>query len=553
MHLKRAKLSNFTSHTDSTFELPDSGLVVVTGNNGAGKSSLTEAVAWALWGKTLRGTDPVPPGEVCTAEIELDAVSATRSKKHGGRASFSWMPNSGEQLEFENNTKAKQAIEEVIGDISVWRRTAVFSSHDAAHFTMASDGERKRLLESILGIDKFDKALAQCREDLRLKKSEIRTLEADVSILQTRIPQLLKLKNDLSDAIHATRGTYDDPRYLESKIAQLRKACSAYDDEIKELKQNELKLTGKLTGFESKAVLLKRKKRLLEQDKCPTCERDFGKSDKKRLYTEILNDSSFSEQKSILQNRDLLIEECFSLADERMEVVRCTSKLEAELRTVRRLAPERAKLKESLAEAEVEAKNCVSESAKVTLALGKARAAAAKLSTCAKVLGLKGVRAQVITAALAGLEAAANAWLARIAGAGLSLEVRPYSETSKGVSDAISLDIQGAGGGNGYKATSGGERRRLDIAVMLALSEIAAAAANKSPGTLFFDEVLDALDQDGIEAVVVMLADLAKDRAVVVITHSKTLADVLSSRQKVHWHVKRGDPYSYALPSASHS
>ena len=543
MHLKKVKLANFTSHVNSTFNLPDTGLVVITGDNGAGKSSLMEGVAWSLWGKTLRGTDPVPPGEVCATEVELDTLNASRAKKHGGRASFSWIPKDGESQEFENNTKAKKALEEVIGELAVWRRTCVFSSHDAAHFTMASDGERKRLLESILGIDKFDKALAKCRDDLRLKRSEIVTLESTLSVLQARIQQLLKHKNDISDAIHATRAIYGDPKYLQGRIAQLKKSCADYDSEIRELKAKSKSLDAVVSAAETKCVLLKRKKRLLENDTCPTCEREFDKTSKKQITLDILNDTSFSDRASAVNERKLMVEEEFALADERMEVVRAISKLESELQTVLRLEPERKRLKESLAEAEVDAKNCVSDSAKAKKELLAARVQEAKLASCVKVLGLRGIRAQVIAAALSGLEASANSWLSRIAGPGLALEVRPYSETSKGVSDAISLEIHGAGGGNGYRASSGGESRRLDIALMLALAEVSSAAANQSPGTLFFDEVLDALDQDGIEAVVSMLSDLAKERAVVVITHSKALADVLSSRETVHWAISREDPY----------
>ena len=58
MNVHEIRLTGFMSHDDTAVALPDRGLVVLTGDNGAGKSSLIEAVAVALWGKTLRGTDP---------------------------------------------------------------------------------------------------------------------------------------------------------------------------------------------------------------------------------------------------------------------------------------------------------------------------------------------------------------------------------------------------------------------------------------------------------------------------------------------------------------
>jgi len=149
----------------------------------------------------------------------------------------------------------------------------------------------------------------------------------------------------------------------------------------------------------------------------------------------------------------------------------------------------------------------------------------AVLESVEKVLGLKGVRAHVLGKALSGIEASANAWLARIAGDGLRLKLKPYSEKKSGeLSDAIGLEVEGAGGGYGYKATSGGERRRLDIALLFALAEVAGAASGRAPGTIFCDEMFDALDAGGVDAVCSALEKLAESRAVVVISHSPELA-----------------------------
>jgi DNA repair exonuclease SbcCD ATPase subunit len=157
----------------------------------------------------------------------------------------------------------------------------------------------------------------------------------------------------------------------------------------------------------------------------------------------------------------------------------------------------------------------------------EARVEVAELEACEVALGLKGIRAQVLGHALSGIEAVANLWLDRICGAGLSLKLLPYSEKKTGgVTDSISLQITGAGAGE-YLGASGGERRRLDVALLLALAEISRAAAGREPGTLFCDEVFDALDADGQADVAEVLRELAADRAIIVITHSPDLARML--------------------------
>jgi DNA repair exonuclease SbcCD ATPase subunit len=141
----------------------------------------------------------------------------------------------------------------------------------------------------------------------------------------------------------------------------------------------------------------------------------------------------------------------------------------------------------------------------------------------AKVLSARGVRAFVLGEALIGVEQVANAWLSRMA-PGISLALKAYSENKTGtVSDRISLEVTGAGGGYGYDASSGGERRRVDAAILLALAEVSAAARGISRGTLFLDEVFDAVDAEGVPLVAEAIEELGKTRPVVVITHSQEL------------------------------
>ena len=69
IYFKRVHLVNFLSFGDSEIVLNDNGYTLVKGennniddlatSNGSGKSSIWEAIAWALTGDTIRGTKNV--------------------------------------------------------------------------------------------------------------------------------------------------------------------------------------------------------------------------------------------------------------------------------------------------------------------------------------------------------------------------------------------------------------------------------------------------------------------------------------------------------------
>ena len=51
--IRRVELTDFISHSDNTVEL-GSGLTVFVGHNGSGKSSVIDAITFALFGKHTR-------------------------------------------------------------------------------------------------------------------------------------------------------------------------------------------------------------------------------------------------------------------------------------------------------------------------------------------------------------------------------------------------------------------------------------------------------------------------------------------------------------------
>lgn len=528
MNIRQLDLTGFTKHDDTRVELPERGLVLVSGDNGSGKSSLMEAVAWSCWGKTLRGADPWrSDDELCLARTWLHGrdlpIERVRKK---GKSLLSWS-----ETEYETATKAQEALEGSIGLFDVWRRTHVFSSQDAAHFSLATDSERKRLLESILGLDRFDAALDACRADLKVaegnstrKVLEEGRLIARLAEVEKRLIEHRASQKDLPPAVDVTR--------LRERVAELRGMAQKANREYRAAQAaiSEAERAG--GGHDYNLQAAERQLSAIKNSRsCSTCGQGIPHDMIERLKSQVETEreKQSKHRAGVKEKVSNLRSHAAELEEEDISLRARCSKLEGELAAGESVQALRERIDQLVYDTEREHAELGGDVETVSRLACLAQKEVATLKAVEHVLGLKGVRAHVLGRALSGVEAISNSWLAKIAGLGLSVRLKSYKEKKTGgVSDAISMEVVGAGGGRGYAAASGGERRRIDVALLLALADVATAARGVQPGTLFFDEVFDALDPAGIGAVSGALADLAKQRCVVVVTHVPSLAQALS-------------------------
>ena len=112
MNVDSLSLYNFTSHTETRIKFPRTGIVLVTGENGAGKSSIIDGVSWAGWGKTIRGDVPWRGNGVptCTATMRADDVAVSRSRA-ASKNEMEWPPLSACR---EYRAKAYDVVRRVI-------------------------------------------------------------------------------------------------------------------------------------------------------------------------------------------------------------------------------------------------------------------------------------------------------------------------------------------------------------------------------------------------------------------------------------------------------
>jgi len=530
MKVSRMELKGVLKHKDTSLNLPDSGVVLVTGSNGAGKSSFVEAVSMACWGKTLRGSSGWNKAEKkAEVFVRADGYEVTRRNYSSERLEIDLDESQGVLPIYEKKSLTQNTIDSVFGTYEVWRRTAVFSSSDAANFTSATDKERKNLLEALLGLDIFDRSQALAAE--RYAKANLELVDAQRDLAKANM-EAKYAGDNLEKAEVAVAGS-------RAALAPEGRADAAIVADVEMLENRWEHKLSVLRDLEKKYDVAVREywrlRDACDATNCPTCGQvtKHGTIDRSSVTEAEAKAAALLEHvqlhKALLQT-DTTLDEIKELRNEQIaaHAARCQNKAIKKLLETAEADLAAAETRLNLAAMAVSAAEYTHTVAKHSVAVATA---------VQKVMGPKGLRSQVLGRAIAGTEARANYYLSKLAGPEFRLKLSSTKENKTGgVRDELSLEVSGAGGGEGYKGASAGERRRIDVALLFALADVSAAAHGAQPGTLFVDEAFDALDAAGTEAVVELLNEISRDRCVFVITHSEDLAKRLSPVQTVHVH-----------------
>lgn len=597
------QLRRFMRYEDAVLDLPDKGVIVVAGKNGQGKSALIEAVSYGLWKKTLRGTSPWRTGEDGQVSVCIKHDFTVRRKcSKTGTVKTDWKNGSPEWRRADTETKTQSELDTHLSGHELWRRTHVFSSSDAAHFSLATDAERKSLIENILGLSIFDLAYEDAlkgQRDAAQKLSEARIqIEGLKSLTQARTrnleiydqspepeldqepppePPTPELPPQAPD-IPAWVETVDAPA-LQQLLSELMQAMRDLQAEIfKPFQAPDLAQAQQ--AAELALTLANRHLALVRAGKCPECLRAFSEDGAEEAARQAAHDAheqltqathNLTQARALYDaTRDAKENQLRRMADQRQSLQNKLQSFEAysretatyaqalrayearqharqatyetarrayETRQASRQAQHARRVQDRLAGRQRLLAEIQDSRAKLLDSIDRAvdlEVNDAVAQQVSKVLGTKGVRAFVLGEALTGLEQVANAWLSRMA-PGISIALKAYSENKTGgISDKISLEVSGVGGGYGYHASSGGERRRIDASLLLALAEVSAAARGAGRGTLFLDEVFDAVDSEGVPLVAEAIGELGETRPVVVITHSQDLAKHIQATLRLH-------------------
>lgn len=552
MILRRISVAGFGCYKEpAVLDLPERGIVLITGPNGGGKTTWIDAVAVGLWGTAMRRkTDGRPwspwlPKRAGAVKIEADGLMVERARSARGQTTLSFAQKGVEAVEWESATHAQRALDRIVGPFDVWRRARVFSGADAAHLSLASDAERKALIEAMLGLAAFDAAVEIERRTIRdrrnevgIARSDLLRAEREVATATAALDQARAARDEIGagsahpplDATRFSSGEAVDIRIgaqrveLDDEVREHRRIAAFWRDEAEALAED-------IARLEAAAQEVARRGAVLAQSGCAACGQAI--SDELRDRFAIVEGARGERLRA--ERSGLQVQRAACLRESRAAERRADGAAQEgrrELADLERLFAWFAR-KEALHDLERKAiqrvtlatlglETALAAGEKATVALREAVRALATVE--AALEALQGTRSAVLSRCLGGIERAANAWLGRF-GATYTIELLPTTETKAGtVRDAISIIVHGAGGGQDYGGCSSGERRRIDVALLLALGEVNAAANGGAGSTIFMDEVDGHLDAKGRETFADALRGLARDRCVVVVSHSEDFA-----------------------------
>lgn len=260
----RLELTNFLAYKNpAPLDFTGIHVAVLTGENGAGKSSLLDAITWALWGRGRARTD----GElVYTGQSEMRVeftfalgdqlyrvVRAKRAKGSGGVLDFQIQTAEGKWLSIGEATipKTQEKITKTLRlNYETFVNSAYLMQGKADEFTAKRPTERKQVLADILGLQDWERHEDRAKQKVKDLDGELARLDEQLRDIETELARKADYERDLTLAQAQVIEVSHRLREAESGWAQIESARQAMvalqkqvDDLDKRLRDAEKELT----------------------------------------------------------------------------------------------------------------------------------------------------------------------------------------------------------------------------------------------------------------------------------------------------------------------
>lgn len=201
-------LKNFLSYQVATLDFSGLHIACISGANGAGKSSLLEAITWAVWGMSRAaseddviygGAKEVKVDFTFQAQSHLYRVLRMRTRGGSGSLEFQVQVEGRFKSLTERNVRATQQaiIAHLKMDYGTFTNSAYLRQGRADEFMLKRAGDRKAVLAEMLNLGQYDVLMEKAKEVVRVCRAEIGLLEQQNQNCQAQIRAGENIAEDL--------------------------------------------------------------------------------------------------------------------------------------------------------------------------------------------------------------------------------------------------------------------------------------------------------------------------------------------------------------------
>ena len=554
---EKIRWKNFlsTGNNFTEIDLTQKPTTLVVGDNGAGKSTMLDALSFGLFGKSHRKISKAQlvnsVNQKGTLVEVLFSVNGINYKIVRGIK-----PNVFEIWANDNminqNSHAKeyqQILERNILKLThkSFHQIVVLGSSSFVPFMQLGSGARREVIEDLLDINMFSKMNALLKEKMSILKEDIKDNSHEIEVVKTKINSQKKYLRDLSALNTAHRKEKESEiTVLLAEITELQDfntenmstATTRQQDLSKKLEKvttSREKLLNYQSSFKSEIKSVVKQAKFFEDNAiCPTCDqdidedlRDTKKTDAQKRAKE-LNDVMTESHKALHEFETQLKE----LNTELAEVTELQNTVNNNNQTITRINRNIDRIRneiESMAENTGDLAEANDDLMRLNKELDTKQDQKYKLhenysyqQVSSELLRDTGIKTKIIKQYLPVINQLTNQYLQ-------ILDFFVHFDLDESFKETIRSRFRD---NFSYDSFSEGEKQRIDLSLLFTWRQIAKMKNSVATNLLILDETFDSsLDDDGVDNLMKIIHTLGEETNVFVISHKAELEDAAFQRR----------------------
>ena len=552
---KKIRWKNFlsTGNNFTEVQLDRNPNTLIVGENGAGKSTILDALCFALFGKPFRKITKQQlvntiNGKGTSVEVEFEIgpnkYVVVRGIKKYGSSPFEIYAND-QLVNQPGASRDYQAfLEENILKLNMKSFTQIVILGNASFtpFMQLPAAHRREIIEDLLDIKIFSAMNILLKDKISENQDAVKDTKYKVEIANEKLSvheqYLNELRENKSAQIEANESLITEANdriaIAQQEVEDAQQLIKTYEDSI----SDETKVSSKLnkireleSAIETKIKKLKREIRFYEENEhCPTCGQDLdedkvkseldSKRDSLSTTTNAL-DQLETEYTAVNTRLTEINDVHTNISSTQTSINQKLSDVSADQSYIGKIQQDIAKLQNT----EVDDQDTKDKINTLKRALGKLEKMQEKLinekqllDVAADLLRDKGIKTKIIKQYVPIMNKLVNKYLA-------AMDFFVNFELNENFEEVIKSRHRDV---FSYASFSEGEKMRIDLALLFTWRAIAKMKNSVSTNLLMLDEVFDAsLDGNGCDEFLKLIHQMGSDTNVFVISHK---GDVLADK-----------------------